>query len=48
MPLFESPGPFNCRFLIACTQKVAIRRSLLQRNGWDLEIPTTGKLNDSV
>ena len=39
--------PFNCRFLIAFIQKVAIRRSLLQRKGWDLEIPPTGKLNDS-
>ena len=39
--------PFNCRFSIAFTQKVAIRRSLLQRKGWDLEIPPTGKLNDS-
>ena len=42
------PELFNCRFLIAFTQKVAIRRSLLQREGWDLEIPPTGKLNDSV
>ena len=41
----DRPGLFSCRFLIAFTQKVAIRRSLLQWKVRGLEIPLIGELN---